>query len=260
MLTRLSLLLVCLLLAVSAGCQRDRLVGNSTEKNGSGVSDKDDLEIRYSLAMLLEQEGKPVEARQAYHELLQIDPENADYNHRYGITLCQLGEYEEGIEYLRVAESSRPDDVDILNDLGFACMVSGRNEAAISVLETALEAHPRNERATNNLAMAHGYLGEFDEAYSLFRQVVTEAQAMSNLGYVALQSGRTEFAVRCYSRALDLDPEMETAKEALVQLADLEQHIAHRKSIVAEGTRGDHVVHASATALPGTKQPVKHAD
>jgi len=260
MLDRLCLVLCCVCAVGLTGCGGSRLVKNSEAGSQKTLSDSQGTTLKYSLAQLQERDGQAVEAKQTYSELLEAEPDNAVYNHRYGIVLCQLGEYEEGIEFLRIADAASPNDVDILNDLGFACMVSGKNEAAVSVLETALEAHPRNERATNNLAMAHGYLGEFGEAFSLFQQIMTEAEAMSNLGYVAIQTGRKEFAVEFYSRALDLNPELDAAKEALVQLADLSQRIEHRKSIVAAGTQTDGgVVHASATAVPGAKEPVRHA-
>lgn len=250
------------------GCQGNSVVQKDIPaiQTASAGGESEDLAMKFSLAQLYEQDDQLVSAKKSYWELLQADAENADYNHRYGIVQCKLGEHEKGIEYLRVADSARPNDVDILNDLGFACMVTGKNELAIGVLETALESDPRNERATNNLALAHGYSGDFDEAFSIFQQIMGEAEAMSNLGYIATQSGKKDFAIECYSRALDLDPDMDSAKEALVQLADLEQRIAHRKSIAAETESGQGgVINASATINASAsgadaKGQVKHAD
>jgi Flp pilus assembly protein TadD len=243
------------------GCQGNSVVQNKGPDAKVAGDKSEDKEMKFSLAKLREQDDQLVKAKKTYEELLQADPENADYNHRYGVVLFRLGRYEDGIEALRVADSTRPNDPEILNDLGFSCMVTGENTQAISVFETALEVDPQNERATNNLAMAHGYNGEFDEAYAIFQRIMTEAQAMSNLGYIATQSGRKEFAIECYSRALDLDPEMDEAKEALVQLADLERRIEQRRSIASESvSNAEKVIHASASVPAGQKNRVRQAN
>lgn len=260
MLIRISFVLAMACFTGLAGCQGNSVVQNKTSGSQGASRESADLAMKYSLAQLRENDDQLVEAKKSYEELLEADPENAEYNHRYGVLLCKLGRHEEGIEFLRKADSVQPNNVDVLNDLGFACMVTGRNELAIGVLETALEVDPRNSRATNNLAMAHGYMGNFDEAYSLFSQMMPEAQAMANLGYIATQSGRKDFAIECYSRALDLDPDMTQAKEALVQLADLERRIDQRKSIAAVTESNESaVVHASATVDADTKNRIRQA-
>lgn len=261
MLIRNTSLLSIVCAAGLIGCQGNSVVQNKpADSSVAENQQKSELAMKFSLAQLRESDDQLVKAKATYEELLAEAPQNAEYNHRYGVLLCKLGDYEKGIEALRTADSIQPNDVDILNDLGFACMVTDRNDLAISVLETALESDPRNGRATNNLAMAHGYQGDFDEAFSLFSQVMSEAEAMANLGYIATQSGRKDFAVECYSRALDLDPDMNQAKEALVQLADLENRIEQRKAIAAASTQNDGgVVHASATVEKDAKQKIRQA-
>lgn len=255
--TLLSMACVCLLI----GCQGNSVVQNKPDESKvAGSKEASDLAMKFSLAQLRENDDQLVEAKRTYEELLEAAPDNAEYNHRYGVLLCKLGEYEQGIEFLRKADSIQPNNVDILNDLGFACMVTDKNELAISVLETALEFDPRNARATNNLAMAHGYTGDYDEAYSLFTQVMPESEAMANLGYIAIQSGKRDFAIECYSRALDLDPDMNQAKEALVQLADLERRVEQRKSIAAvSDAEAAGVVHAAATVDAKAKNKIRQA-
>lgn len=260
MLIRNASIICSVCLVALAGCQGgSSVVQNDAPEVQVVEKQTKDASMKFNLAMLHEQDDKFMAARKIYEELLQDDPQNAEYNHRYGVVFCKLGRYEEGIEYLRVADSARPNDVDILNDLGFACMVLGKNDLAVSVLETALENDPTNDRATNNLAMAHGYNGDFDEAYALFSQIMTEAESMANLGYIATQSGKKDFAIQCYSRALDLNPDMSEAKEALVQLADLESRIEQRKSIAAASSKQSGVIHASA-ASPSLNGPVRHAN
>ncbi|MDA0590284.1 MAG: hypothetical protein O3C17_19970 [Planctomycetota bacterium] len=90
---------------------------------------------------------------------------------------------------------------------------------------------------------------------------MTEAQAMSNLGYIATQTGKKDFAIECYSRALDLDSDMTEAKEALVQLADLDRRLEHRKSIASvTASNADEVIHASSTVPAEGQNRVQRAN
>jgi Flp pilus assembly protein TadD len=242
-----SFLLVPVLLAGCHGSNDSSVVQTAKPASKAGNPD-----TRLSIARVREQEGKLSSAAAILQELCQSDPKNAEYAHRYGIVQSKLGDFENGLKWLGIADSLKPDDPEILNDLGFACLMTGRAQQASLVLETALELDPQNSRAVNNLALAHGYQGEFDKAHDLFLTNMTEAQAMSNLGYVATQTGKKEFAIQCYSRAIDLDPDLQEAKEGLLQLAELEQRINERKDIASASRQPSGVINASADQPKGT--------
>jgi Flp pilus assembly protein TadD len=226
------------------GCQ-----GSSNSPVGQSAkpaSAPSDLATKFSVARIREQEGKLSSASTMLQELCAADPENADYAHRYGIVLSQLGDFEEGLRWLSTADALSPNNSKIMNDLGYACLMTGKSEQAKQVFATALELDPQNFRAVNNLALAHGYVGEFDTAYEMFLRTMTEAEAMSNLGYVAVQAGNKDFATQCYSRALDIDPDMKEAKQGLLQLAELEQQLSQRNAIAkASGKEGSKIQQAS---------------
>ena len=96
-------------------------------------------------------------------------------------------------------------------------------EQAESLLREAYHHAPQDEQVINNLALAVGYRGGYDESFRLFRRIMTEAEANTNLGYIYAQRGEGQMAVKHYSRALDLDPELRSAAEALAQLAEMKR-------------------------------------
>jgi Flp pilus assembly protein TadD len=213
-----------------------------------------DFTARFSLAKLHEQEGDFTGARRLYEELLQAHPNHAGAQHRLGIVEIRLGEVEKGLDLLRLAEAAAPDNIAILNDLGYACLTTGRPELAQQVLVTALEINPHDERAINNLAMAYGLTGQFDKAFATFRRKLNEAEALSNLGFVATQAGDLKFATDCYSRALSLNPDLNEAGEALAQLADLERQVDQQKAIAAATQRNQSAGSGSGIQLTGGKE------
>jgi Flp pilus assembly protein TadD len=212
------------------------------------------LDTKFSIARVREQQGKLSMATSILKKLCEADPKNAAYAHRYGIVQCRLGDFQAGLKWLSQADSLDPDSPAILSDLGFACMMTGRIEQASEILETALEVDPQNVRAVNNLALTHGYMGNFDQAHKLFLTNMTEAEAMSNLGYVAAQVGKKDFAIQCYSRAIDLDPDLKKAKEGLLQLAELDQRIQERKAIARESRNPGNVIQASAEVIQASAE------
>ena len=235
---------VCLLVpVVLSGCQGAN--NSPVVEVGKPASLSTDPQTRLSIARVREQEGKLSTAASILKELCESDPKNAEYAHRYGIVLSRLGDFKDGVKWLAQADALKPDTPEILSDLGFACLMTGRASQAVQVLLVALELDPQNTRAVNNLGLAHGYLGEYDKAHEMFLRTMTEAEAMSNLGYVATQAGNKDFAIQCYSRALDLNPDLTNAKEALVQLAELDQRLAERNSIAQASRQPSDVVQAA---------------
>ncbi len=231
----------CLVLALCVGCSGPTMKGFAqkvTPKKGLNpltVKKNSELETKFHLAQVREQEGELHKAEEMYRGLIAADASNGDYHHRLGVVLCREGKVDKGLESLRQADSLKPDQPEILNDLGYATMMVGKFDLAEQVFAMVLEIDPQNERAINNQGIALGMSGRYDEAFANFRRVKSEAEALSNLGYVAMQTGRHDFAVDCYSRALRRDPELRSAAEAMTQLADLDHQIAQRKMIANGG-------------------------
>ncbi|MHC4875552.1 MAG: tetratricopeptide repeat protein [Planctomycetota bacterium] len=255
-LIRLGTLLVLVGSMLLTGCR-------TASRQHAGVSaehaadNSQNITAQLQQAQARERDGDYNSARSIYLSLLKSQPENPTLQHRLGVVQIKLGEAEKGLEHLKLAEAASPNNLAILNDLGFACLTTGRPEMAQQVLKTALEINPQDERATNNLAMAYGLTGQFDKAFAMFRRKLTEAEALSNLGYVASQTGNVKFATECYSRALSLKPNLKEAAEALAQLADLERQVETQKSIAeasirrsTSATDGEQAIRLTGGELP----------
>ncbi|WP_139559698.1 tetratricopeptide repeat protein [Methylotetracoccus oryzae] len=91
-----------------------------------------------------------------------------------------------------------------------ALLQSGRYDEAKPLLETALQANPRDHDALYNLGMVYSDEGRLAEAIELLRRA-TDAQpdyvnAWVALGVAALRSGDTEAGQTALERAIELDP------------------------------------------------------
>lgn len=179
------------------------------------------VETNLMLARAHESEGKSQQAERLYREVLALDEENGAACHRLGVVLMSQGRTDEGLLHLEQANLLLPDQADVLADLGYAYLESGQVEQALPLLRSAYEQNPQDKRIINNLAQALGFTGEYDQSLVLFREIMTEAEATSNLAYIYAQNGDGRKAMELYSRALDLDPELRPAANALIELAEM---------------------------------------
>jgi len=186
------------------------------------------VETRLSIARVQEKQGNLRAARQIYQELQEDVPENAVAPHRLGVIASRNGDHESAQKHFTRALKLDRHNVEVLADWGYSLYLQGKLKDAEAVLRQALEESPGDVRATNNLAMVLGQAGEFDRAFTLFRQANGEAAAWLNLGYVHTNLANSKKATECFSRALSHDHELEPAAHALVQIAELKQRAGRR--------------------------------
>lgn len=240
------------LLALVAG----PLSGCAHTGAGNFASKSHKIEAQYDLARLAESEGNINKAREMYEGIYKKDPKNAQVCHRLGIVHAKQSNYEAAKRFFNEAHSINPADPEILNDLGYTCFLSNDLPAAESALEQAAKLDPRNQRAVNNLALVVGSQGRFDESFRLFRQVNKEAEAHANIAYLHAQNGEGKKALEHYSKALTLDPKMQNAANAMVEISRLQQKLesergAERTELA--GRQPTPAVQQVSAANPATK-------
>lgn len=218
--------LACVLLCLSVGCSSGKPFATTSKPLKST-----DHEMQFEMARANETDGQLAKAETAYRTLCESKPKVARYHQRRGVVLTRMGQRKDGLAELEQARQLEPSNTNILNDLGYALLQSGEPTQAAELFQKTLEIDPQNTRANNNLALAMGYEGDLKESYRIFQSTMPEAEALSNLGYLATQNGKTDLAVKAYSRALTLEPEKRSAAEALTQLALLDQDIEQTRSI-----------------------------
>ena len=224
------------------GCTQARQLANRVNPVA-----RENIETKLMLGRAHESEGDPQQAERLYREVLVLESENGKACHRLGVVLMTQGQADEGILNLEQANILLPNDPEVLADLGYAYLSSGSIDQALPLLQSAYEQNPQDERVINNLAQALGYSGEYNQSLVLFREVMSEAEAMSNLAYIHTQLGNGAQAMELYSRALDLDPELRSAAHALVQLGEMRNEFQSGQSSSVEWA-------SRQSAEPGTTQ------
>ena len=123
--------------------------------------------------------------------------------------LLQVGDYAEAIQVMRRARQERVASRDLERQLGLTLITVGRAAEALEVLES-LTTDPGDKEAKNFRALAFTYLGRYQEAESIFRQLLnagsTDPRIYENLALLAIRRERYEEARENARRALELDP------------------------------------------------------
>ncbi|MEN8183601.1 MAG: tetratricopeptide repeat protein, partial [Myxococcota bacterium] len=119
-----------------------------------------------------------------------------------GSVYDRLGLREQARAELSRARELRPRDPRILNNLGVSYLLAEDPESAERLLREAVLRDPHDRAARNNLGLALGLLGRYEDALASFREAGSEQAAQNNLGYCYFLTDRFEDAVFHYERAL----------------------------------------------------------
>jgi superkiller protein 3 len=154
--------------------------------------------IYNDLGFVLERQGLPEDAAEAYRKALELDPESASAHYNLGASLARDGEYAEAEGHLRAALATNP-NTQTYTGLGVVQWQQGRVEEAIPNLEAAIDADPSNAAAYDYLGTIYVEQGRLEQAEATYRLLVRNqpsAAAHQELAQVLLRLGRTEEARR----------------------------------------------------------------
>lgn len=218
---------LCKWLAVSLGQLALGVTGCAHLSEGMQIgsigSKPTDAKSRINIARIYERQGEAGKARQMYEDVLKRDRNSAEAHQRLAVIAAKQENFADAEKHFQAAIKIRPNDPQLLADYGFLQFTQNRLTAAEQVTRQALTNEPENKRAKNNLAQIVGAQGRYDEALSLFREVVPEANAHQNVAYLYSQAGDIANAQKHYSRALTLNAELKPSAQALVQLHQADQ-------------------------------------
>jgi len=150
-------------------------------------------------------------AEREARQLIATAPDSPDARYALGLVQLVKGDAGGSIPWLERASHDRPGNAVYRANLGVACLRAGRLDDAVTHLNRALEQDPEYRMARYNLGCALLDSGRAAAARDNFRRL-TEQQP-EHAGYVcALGDAHRELrdwhmAVRCYRKAIDLDPE-----------------------------------------------------
>ena len=145
---------------------------------------------------------------------------------RAGMANERTGNYPGAVRAYERGLAVEPENVELLNSLGFALFQQGKSQEAVAALEKALAVDPKHWKAHNNLALAAIDLGELEVAEAHYREslaIEPQPAIYNDLGFVLEREGLTEEAVELYRKALELDPESASAHYNLGGVAGAER-------------------------------------
>jgi tetratricopeptide (TPR) repeat protein len=128
---------------------------------------------------------------------------------RAGMANERTGNYPGAVRAYERGLAVEPENVELLNALGFALFQQGKSQEAVAALEKALAADPRHLKAHNNMALASIDLGELELAEAHYREslaIEPQAAIHNDLGFVLERQGLADEAIEQYEKALALDP------------------------------------------------------
>jgi len=155
--------------------------------------------------------GSYEEAGENYNKALKVVLENADAWNSEGVVLNRLGRYEDAIERFDKALKINPQKTDAWNNKGIALNKLGRYGEAIECFDKALKIDPEYTRAWNAKGVALYNLGMHEKAIECFDKALKidpEYTRVWNAKGIALYKlGKDEKAIECFDNALGIDIE-----------------------------------------------------
>jgi Tfp pilus assembly protein PilF len=154
--------------------------------------------------------GRLDDAEASYLRALQINPNYAEAHYNLGIVLRDLGRLIETENCCRRAIEFKPNYFEAHNNLGVTLYELGRPNEAEACYRRAIEINPDYPEAHNNLGNTLLYLGRLVEAEASYRRAIEVkpefVDAYSNLGSVLMEIGKIEEAKNLLNKAIEMAP------------------------------------------------------
>ena len=187
---------------------------------------------------------------------------------RAGVANERTGNYPGAVQIYRRGLAVAPDNVELLNSLGFALFQQGNSKEAVVALEKALAVDPKHWKSHNNLALAAIDLGEFELAEAHFREslaIKEQPEIYNDLGFVLERQGLSDEAAGMYRKAIELNPASSVAHynlgTSLMNRGDLTAAEKHFRASLeadpenAQAQRALAQLRGGAGATNGASQP-----
>ncbi len=141
---------------------------------------------------------------------LEIYPDFSDALGEMGLSLQNLGEYEQAQAYNRRALKINPNHVSANNNTGVVYFLQGEVEEAIPHFERTLEINPNYREAAGNLGTCYGTLGQYEPAIKWFRRSIeidpSHAQSYFFIALTYQNMGEQVLSDEWIAKARQIDP------------------------------------------------------
>jgi tetratricopeptide (TPR) repeat protein len=152
-----------------------------------------------------------------FDEAIRVNPTNAtNYDNRIE-ALKSLGKLDAAEDFYRTALRGAPDDVELLNRLGYFLVDQNKSlSEALQLIQRAVTSQPANPIFLHSLGWANFKLGRYDEAQRYLEESVKQdlnsPLSLEHLGDVYEQEGKKEDAKAAWNKALSLTSDANTTR------------------------------------------------
>jgi len=184
----------------------------------------------HQLGRSLENKEKYEEARQAYLQALEKDPEMAKTHINLGMLYKRLRMYEKAEFHLSRALEIDPDLYGGYNNRGLLYTEMGKFEKALADYNKALQLKPDFSSALNNRGNLHVQMGNYKAAQEDFAKASqlqpANARYLENLAEVALFTQDFLRSEELYRKAISIDSHLLSLRIGLVRLYFLQKRFS----------------------------------
>lgn len=169
------------------------------------------MQQTFQKALALHQRGELRRAQTLYEEVLRQEIRHFDSLHLLGLTHVQMGDHEQGVDFIRRALAVKTDFPEAYYNLGNALLSLQRPEEALANLDHAIRLNPKDPQYHFERGNALKEMKRLDEALASFAAAIRlfpgYAEAHNNTGIVLKEVERFDEALRSYDQAIRLRPD-----------------------------------------------------
>ncbi len=186
------------------------------------------VKILSQIARIHYEKGELDSAYDAYRRITEIEPATENARVAYlnmGIILDDAQRFDEAIDAYRKALAISPKDDAAYYDLGIAYKNAGKPELAITSWKKAAELNPDKHAAPLAIADYYYERGFNDLAEEEYRRIVGKWPRIQEphfkMATMYYKRGNYDYAMSAYGRVIELDPNSDLARRALINRAIL---------------------------------------
>lgn len=207
---------------------------SAADSNSPLQNDKQWKQAQKNLA-----QGKAVEAKAEFEELLKRYPNEADLHLFRGMSLLRLRDPEGAISATKRAIELNPNHVDARTFLAWIELeVRGNVDAAITEYQKTVELHPELPEAYANLAAGQKRRGDLEQAIVSLNNALERkpnfGTALNNRGWIYAEQEKWAEARGDFEQALKIDPQDQGALQGLARVLEKERDYAGAQRILAQ--------------------------
>ncbi len=166
------------------------------------------------------------EAIESYRSVLRINPDDFEANYSLAAALMEERNYEEAIQILKKLQMENPRNLDVVNQLGWAYLNSGKFELAFNTWRRGMAADPNAYAIRDSVTRARMAVGKklkesghFTQALVHFKELIKLMpdawEVYLEIADTMLRKGDRRSALVAFQKVLEYDPKNKQAKRAI---------------------------------------------